>query len=101
MNKAKGKYAKGTQKVRDIPGAMRREEARRVRSPMIDEAHRTRKCDTCRAKGKEGVEITPSKDDADLCRECRQSKTGQNKESCCGECGAYEKGMQGEKCKYC
>ena len=62
---------------------------------MIDEAHRTRKCDTCRAKGKEGVEITPSKGDADLRRECRQSKTGQNKESCCGECEAYKKGMQG------
>ena len=29
---------------------------------IIDEAHRTRKCDTFRAKGKEGVEITPSRD---------------------------------------
>ena len=73
MNKAKGKYAKGTQKVGDIPGAMSREEARKVCSQMneirvmIDEAHRTRKCDTCRAKGKEGVELTPSKDDTDLC----------------------------------
>ena len=56
MNKAKRKCAKGTQKIGDIPGAMSREEARKVCSQMdeirvmIDEVHRTRKCDTCGAK---------------------------------------------------
>ena len=86
---------------------MSKEEAKKICSNMneirvmIDEAHMTRKCDICRAKGKEDVEITPSRDDADLCKECRQRVTGQEQADCCVECGAYEEEIQGEKCRYC
>ena len=38
MNKAKGKHAKGTQKIGDIPGAMSREEAGKVCSQMNENA---------------------------------------------------------------
>ena len=107
MHKAKGRHTSGMQKVGDIPGSMDREEARIICSQMngiremIDEEHKVRTCDVCKTQGKAEVEITPSHDNADLYKECRQSATGQEKANCCNECGAYEKEIQGQKCKYC
>ena len=107
MNKSKEKSVRGALTVGDIPRAMSKEEAKRVCSVMneiralIDKAHTTRKCDICRAKGKDDVEIMPSRDDEDLCKECRQRLTGREQANCCVECGTYEKEMHGEKCKYC
>ena len=68
---------------------------------LIDEEHKVRTCDVCKTQGKTEVEIKPSHDNADLCKECRQSTTGQEKADCCNERGAYEKEIQGQKCKYC
>ena len=107
MNKSKEKSASGARTVGDIPEAMSKEEAKRICSNMneirvlIDKAHMTRKCDICRTRGREDVEITPSRDDEDLCKGCRQRLTGREQANCCMECGAYEKEMHGEKCKYC
>ena len=107
MNKLKEKSVRRALTVGDIPRTMSKEQAKRICSVMneirtlIDKAHTTRKCDICRAKGKEDVEIVPSRDDEDLCRECRQRLTGREQANCCVECGAYEKEMHGEKCKYC
>ena len=86
---------------------MDRDEARKICGQMsgirklIDEEHKVRTCDICRTQGKTEVEITPSHDNADLCKEFRQNATGQEKRGCCSECGAYEKETQGKKCKYC
>ena len=81
-HRARGEYTKETQTIGDIPRTMKKEEAKRICSQMdtirklIDEKHDVRKCEICKTKGNEEMEIVPSQDNADLCKDCRQKNHG-------------------------